>query len=199
MRLVRFVTNDSPSRPGIMIDDAVVALSDLLSDTPTDMISVIDRWETIKEPLAKRVAERPVSPVRNATLLAPIERPGKILAIGLNYADHIAEAKDAGVKIPTEQVWFCKQPTSVNAPFGGIHKPIISDQLEAAEAGTAVLHLHALDPKDGRHTGSRRLRAIPAPHQRGDRCGRKHHDRRKRSCEPRGAAHRAVARQWLFE
>ena len=54
MRLVRFVTNDSPSKPGVMIDDAVVALSDLLPDAPTDTISVIDRWEEIKEPLAKR-------------------------------------------------------------------------------------------------------------------------------------------------
>src|SRR4029077_5837974 len=130
MKLVRFATNGTPPKPGLMIDDAVVALSDLLPDAPTDTISVIDRWEKIKEPLAKRVAERPVSPVLNAILLAPIERPGKILAIGLNYADHIAEAKDAGVKIPAEQVWFCKQPTSVNAPFGGIHKPIISDQLD---------------------------------------------------------------------
>ena len=34
------------------------------------------------------------------------------------------------MKIPTEQVWFCKQPTSVNSPFGGIHKPIVSDQLD---------------------------------------------------------------------
>ena len=94
---------------------------------------------------------------------------------------------------------------------GSIHTPTMSDAMpialneiatqaiEAGEAGAAVLHLRALDPKDGRHAGSRRLHAIPAPHQRGDRCGRKHHDRRKRSCEPRGAAHRAVARQWLFE
>ena len=104
MKLVRFATNDSSSKPGLMIDDAVVALSDLLPDAPIDMIGVIDRWEDIKGPLAKRVAERPVSPIRNATLLAPIERPGKILAIGLNYADHIEEARDAGVKIPTEQV-----------------------------------------------------------------------------------------------
>jgi ureidoglycolate lyase len=66
------------------------------------MISVIDRWEEIKEPLAKRIAERAATPVCDATLLSPIERPGKILAIGLNYADHIAEAKDAGVKIPTD-------------------------------------------------------------------------------------------------
>ena len=130
MKLVRFATNGTPSKPGLMIDDAVVALSDLLPDAPIDVISVIDRWEDIKGPLAKRIAERPVSPVRKATLLAPIERPGKILAIGLNYADHIAEAKEAGVKIPTEQVWFCKQATSVNAPFGGIPKPIVSDQLD---------------------------------------------------------------------
>src|ERR1700732_3771793 len=128
MKLVRFATNDRSSKPGVMIDDAVIALSDLLPDAPIDMIGVIDRWEDIKGPLAKRVAKRPVS--RNATLLAPIERPGKILAIGLNYADHIEEARDAGVEIPTEQVWFCKQPTSVNAPFGGIHKPIMSDQLD---------------------------------------------------------------------
>jgi ureidoglycolate lyase len=130
MKLVRFATNDSPSRPGVMIDDAVMALGDLLPKAPTDLIGVIERWEELKDPLTQRIAGRPVSPVRGATLLAPIERPGKILAIGLNYADHIAEAKDAGVKIPTEQVWFCKQPTSVNSPFGAIHKPIISDQLD---------------------------------------------------------------------
>jgi 2-keto-4-pentenoate hydratase/2-oxohepta-3-ene-1,7-dioic acid hydratase in catechol pathway len=130
MKLVRFATNDSPSRPGVLIDDAVIALGDLFPEAPADLVGVIDRWEEIKGPLAKAIAARPASPVRGATLLAPIERPGKILAIGLNYADHIAEARDAGVKIPTEQVWFCKQPTSVNGPFAGIHKPIISDQLD---------------------------------------------------------------------
>jgi ureidoglycolate lyase len=130
MKLVRFATNDTPSRPGVMIDDAVIALGDLLPEAPTDMIGVIDRWEEIRGPLTKRIAGRPVSPVRGATLLAPIERPGKILAIGLNYADHIAEAKDAGVKIPTEQVWFCKQPTSVNAPFGDVQLPRVSNQLD---------------------------------------------------------------------
>jgi ureidoglycolate lyase len=139
MRLVRFATKDNPSRAGVMIDDAVVALGDLLPGAPTDTINVIDRWEEIKGPLAKRIAERAVSPLREATLLAPIERPGKILAIGLNYADHIAEAKDAGVKIPTEQVWFCKQLTSVNAPFGGIHKPIVSDQLDYEVELVAVI------------------------------------------------------------
>src|SRR6202453_1627636 len=139
MKLVHLATNVSPSRPGVMIDDPVFALGDLSPEAPADLIGVIERWGKIKGPLTKRIAGRPVSPVRGATLLAPIERPGKILAIGLNYADHIAEAKDAGVKIPTEQVWFCKQPTAVNAPFGGIHKPIVSDQLDYEVELVAVI------------------------------------------------------------
>ena len=113
-----------------MVDDRIIALSDLLPEAPIDMISVIERWDEIKGTVAKRIKENAGSPVHNATLLAPIGRPGKIVAIGLNYADHIEEAKNAGVKIPTEQVWFCKQATSVNSPFGGIHKPIVSDQLD---------------------------------------------------------------------
>ena len=129
MRLVRFATSETPSKPGIMVDDRIIALSDLLPEAPIDMISVIERWDEIKGTVAKRIKENAGSPVHNATLLAPIGRPGKIVAIGLNYADHIEEAKNAGVKIPTEQVWFCKQATSVNSPFGGIHKPIVSDQL----------------------------------------------------------------------
>ena len=130
MKLVRFATSDTGSKPGIMVDDRIIALGELFPEAPTDLIGVIECWEEIKGPLARRIKEREGSPVRNPTLLAPIARPGKILAIGLNYADHIEEAKAAGVKIPTEQVWFCKQPTSVNSPFGGIHKPIVSDQLD---------------------------------------------------------------------
>src|SRR5271154_4228474 len=123
MKLVRFATNDSSSKPGVMIDDAVVALSDLLPDAPIDMIGVIDRWEDIKGPLAKRVAERPVSPIRNATLLAPIRRPGKIMAIGLNYADHIEES---GQERPAHQVWFSKASTAANGPFDPIQIPKVS-------------------------------------------------------------------------
>jgi ureidoglycolate lyase len=130
MRIVRFSTSDAPVGPGLLIDDRIIALRDLLPEAPIDMIRVIERWEEIKEPLTKQMQEGVGSPIHNATFLAPIERPGKILAIGLNYADHIEEAKDAGLKIPTEQVWFCKQPTSVNSPFGGIEKPIVSDQLD---------------------------------------------------------------------
>jgi 2-keto-4-pentenoate hydratase/2-oxohepta-3-ene-1,7-dioic acid hydratase in catechol pathway len=63
---------------------------------------------------------RPLSDVR---LLAPVQRPGKIFAIGLNYADHIAESK---METPQHQVWFTKAVTSINGPFDPIEIPKIS-------------------------------------------------------------------------
>ena len=44
---------------------------------------------------------------------APIARPGNILAIGLNYADHAAEA---GMDVPSEPVLFTKAPSSYCGP-----------------------------------------------------------------------------------
>jgi 2-keto-4-pentenoate hydratase/2-oxohepta-3-ene-1,7-dioic acid hydratase in catechol pathway len=41
-----------------------------------------------------------------------IERPGKIVAIGLNYMDHIRES---GMEVPTRPLVFAKFPTSIIA------------------------------------------------------------------------------------
>lgn len=46
-------------------------------------------------------------------LLAPLRRPGKIVAVGLNYTDHTAET---GLTPPTEPLTFAKYPTSVIGP-----------------------------------------------------------------------------------
>lgn len=50
----------------------------------------------------------------------PIARPGKIVAIGLNYRDHAAETK---ARIPTEPVVFMKASTSLCGPFDDIRLP----------------------------------------------------------------------------
>ena len=78
-------------------------------------------------------------PLDQVILHAPIPRPGKILALGLNYADHIEESKEAGLKVPTEQVWFCKQPTSVNDPDGDVELPKVSDMLDYEVELVAVI------------------------------------------------------------
>jgi 2-keto-4-pentenoate hydratase/2-oxohepta-3-ene-1,7-dioic acid hydratase in catechol pathway len=53
------------------------------------------------------------------SLRAPI-RPGKIVAIGLNYLDH---AREAGVEIPSHPLVFAKFPSSVIGP----DEPIVID------------------------------------------------------------------------
>jgi ureidoglycolate lyase len=130
MRLVRFSTDNASATPGVLVNGRVVALSNLISHAPLDMIDVIEQWDHIKDTVAAHANGGVGEPLDRVTLLAPIERPRKILAIGLNYADHIEESRDAGINIPTDQVWFCKQPTSVNSPFGNVQKPIVSDQLD---------------------------------------------------------------------
>ena len=50
----------------------------------------------------------------------PIARPGKIVAIGLNYRDHAAETK---ARIPSEPVVFMKASTSLCGPYDDILLP----------------------------------------------------------------------------
>ncbi len=59
-------------------------------------------------------------------LLAPV-LPRKYLAIGLNYADHIAES---GMEAPEFPVFFNKQATCVVGPGDDVHMPKVSSLLD---------------------------------------------------------------------
>jgi len=50
----------------------------------------------------------------------PLSRPGKFLGIGLNYADHAA---DAGLPVPTEPIVFFKADTSICGPTDDVILP----------------------------------------------------------------------------
>jgi 2-keto-4-pentenoate hydratase/2-oxohepta-3-ene-1,7-dioic acid hydratase in catechol pathway len=66
-------------------------------------------------------------PLDSLVFEAPIPSPPRIFGIGLNYRDHAAET---GREPPSIQTWFMKQTTSVNAPFGVVEKPVVSDALD---------------------------------------------------------------------
>jgi 2-keto-4-pentenoate hydratase/2-oxohepta-3-ene-1,7-dioic acid hydratase in catechol pathway len=72
-----------------------------------------------------------------ARLIAPITRPGKILAIGLNYRDHAEEQK---AKLPESPVVFAKFPTAVIGPDEPVRIPRISQKVDP-EAELAVVIL----------------------------------------------------------
>lgn len=71
----------------------------------------------------------------NVRLLAPVPRPGKLIAIGLNYRDHAAESK---MPIPEKPVVFSKFTTSVVGPGERVVLPPTSEQVDY-EAELAVV------------------------------------------------------------
>ena len=111
MKLALFDAGDGP-QTGVVVDDTVV-------ETGIDglMIDLMSRWSDLKGEIETSVRSGMRRPLSSVRLLAPVQRPGKIFAIGLNYADHIAESK---METPAHQVWFTKAVTSVNAPFAPI-------------------------------------------------------------------------------
>ena len=78
-------------------------------------------------------------PLSDVQLDAPVPNPSKYLAIGMNYRKHVAEALEAGIKVPDSQVWFNKQVSCVTGPFDPVHMPIASDKLDyEAELGVVI-------------------------------------------------------------
>jgi 2-keto-4-pentenoate hydratase/2-oxohepta-3-ene-1,7-dioic acid hydratase in catechol pathway len=63
------------------------------------------------------------------------EPPGKIICIGLNYADHAAEA---GLPIPDEPICFAKWPTALIGDGEPIRLPAITSEVDY-EAELAVV------------------------------------------------------------
>jgi 2-keto-4-pentenoate hydratase/2-oxohepta-3-ene-1,7-dioic acid hydratase in catechol pathway len=126
---------------GVVHGARVVPLAALLPDAPTDMIALIRDWDRLSTAIAPSAADAGL-PLAGVTLLAPIARPGKVLAIGLNYADHIAET---GNKPPEQQLWFSKASTSIHPPFAPIQVPKVSTQVDYE------VELVAIIGKAGRH------------------------------------------------
>jgi len=102
---------------------------------PTTMIDLL-QWESgievvrqivtkyEKTPLNERIMAYPYDSV---TLEAPIQRPGKILALGKNYLEHV---KETGSETPEFPVIFAKFPSCVIGPNDEIILPKISSQID---------------------------------------------------------------------
>ncbi len=66
----------------------------------------------------------------------PIERPGKVIAVGLNYRDHAAET---GQQLPTSPMLFAKWQTCLIGNGEPIVLPTVSDKVDfEAELGVVI-------------------------------------------------------------
>ncbi len=78
---------------------------------------------------------RPLVPLADVQLLAPVPRPGKIICIGLNYRDHAEESKMA---VPESPITFSKYGTCVTHPATPVYLPRTSEKVDY-EAELAVV------------------------------------------------------------
>ncbi len=124
MRLVTF-THSGSTRIGVLDGEQVVDLRAAAPDLPTEMCAFLAAGEPAMK--AARGASGARLALGEVKLEAPVLRPPKILAVGLNYADHIAETGRDTPKLP---IIFNKQSTSVIGPGDAIHRPKVSEQLD---------------------------------------------------------------------
>jgi len=127
MRLCTFEQRDE-IRIGIALDDAIVDLAATAPALPREMCGLLAAGEPALR-AARDAASRAKSRIAldSVRLLAPIARPPKFLAIGLNYADHVAEA---GLEVPKVPTVFNKQSTCATGARDPIHMPRVSSALD---------------------------------------------------------------------
>jgi len=115
-------------RTGVLYGDEVVDLTDPEVGLPAEMTDLLVGGEGAldRASVAARSAARRL-PLEAVDLLAPVPRPPKVLALGLNYAAHVAEMRRPP---PEHQVWFNKQRTCVVGPGAGIEIPAVSDMVD---------------------------------------------------------------------
>jgi 2-keto-4-pentenoate hydratase/2-oxohepta-3-ene-1,7-dioic acid hydratase in catechol pathway len=141
MRLASFTTEGATVRIGAVLGEEIAALQPALAAAmaaagepdraaeliPSDMTGFLALGEPALVAAARAAgfAARPEQaalrqPLSTVTLLAPVPKPGKILGVGRNYADH---AKEVGGPRQAQPRIFIKPATAVNAPGAAVRIP----------------------------------------------------------------------------
>lgn len=126
MKLVTFEQNGKTGIGALRADDTIVALGAAAPNLPTDMKSFLAAGADALAAAQQAVSNAPASAIvkrADVKLRAPVTNPGKIICVGLNYADH---AKEAGLPLPEYPTVFSKYSNTVNDPGGNIVLPKIS-------------------------------------------------------------------------
>lgn len=131
MRLLSYHRDDAV-RHGRLVGDAVDELGN------GDLISLLQQVFPLRE--SDLPAPRGRYPLAGVEVLAPIGRPGKLLAAAANYQEHVTETGgeplDKSTLVPR---LFLKPSTSVAAPDEPIELPELSKQIDwEAELGVVI-------------------------------------------------------------
>ena len=136
MKLVTF-TYQGETRIGVVVADTVVDLRAAAPELPTEMCAFLAAGDPALEAARAAAADGSGAlPLGDVHLESPVLRPPKIMAVGLNYADHIAET---GMDTPKYPMIFNKQSTAAHPPGDSFHLPRASDKLDyEGELGVVI-------------------------------------------------------------
>lgn len=110
------VTEEHPDYPGDL--DSLLAVD-------ADLVAV-----------GRRLLDQAPVDLDRVRILPPLRAPGKILCIGLNYADHSSES---GFDLPDYPTVFVRFATTLVGQGGAILRPRVSDQLDFEGEMVAVI------------------------------------------------------------
>ena len=117
MRLIRFGTKQK-EKPGVMYGEQRKDCSAYFTDWNHDFFQNGGLAE-LQTLLDKDGANLP-NVSEDERWGSPIARPGMIMCVGLNYADH---AKESGMDIPKEPLVFMKATNTISGPFDPVNIP----------------------------------------------------------------------------
>lgn len=110
---------------------------------PADMLTFLQQGDAALERARNAVAKGgTLIPLADVRLLAPVPRPGKIIGIGLNYADHAAEG---GREKPKYPMIFTKAVSAVIGPGEAIRIPKVTEMVDFEGELAVVIGKRAKD------------------------------------------------------
>jgi len=134
---MRFAMVQKGSTVGIAAATATGAFHGLLATDAGYPGTIMDLLQAGSLAVAgRRLAEAPTIDLDAVTLLPPLANPGKIICIGLNYADHSAES---GFKQPDYPTVFSRFASGLIGHGASIVRPVQSEQLDYEGEIVAVI------------------------------------------------------------
>ena len=134
---MRFVTfqKDASARLGVLTGDEIADLSGL-AGAPASLFDLLQAGGDAVASVKPLVEKAPRLPLSGATLLPVIPRPGKIICLGLNYAEHAAEG---GREKPDYPNFFMRSATTLIGQGASIPRPRVSEQLDFEAELAAII------------------------------------------------------------
>jgi 2-keto-4-pentenoate hydratase/2-oxohepta-3-ene-1,7-dioic acid hydratase in catechol pathway len=133
MKLVTYRPQGAGAQLGALVDGKVINLAEASGGAlPNNMLAFLQLGDAglkaAKKIATKKVAAEQGVALDAVKLMAPIPNPNKVVAIGLNYMDHIKESNAAVPKIP---IMFTKYTTSIVGPGDAVRwDPAISEKVD---------------------------------------------------------------------